>query len=112
MRFSKIQSALTFPSLAQAKTGTGKTVAFLVPSIERLVRSSPQPAPGSISVLILSPTRELAIQIEEEARKLCSGTPYIVQHVVGGTNMGAETYASSLDGHRADPTQQAIGRPM
>lgn len=68
-------------SLAQAKTGTGKTLAFCIPSIELLLRSKPQPAPGQISILILSPTRELAIQIEEAARGLLSGTNYAVQHV-------------------------------
>ncbi|GAA5905032.1 hypothetical protein JCM6882_002423 [Rhodosporidiobolus microsporus] len=77
--------------LAQAKTGTGKTLGFLVPSIERLLRSPQQPPKGQISVLVLSPTRELAIQIEDSARTLLSGTPYKVQHVVGGTNMGGET---------------------
>ena len=41
-------------SLAQAKTGTGKTLAFLIPCIERLLRSNPQPSPGQISVLIMS----------------------------------------------------------
>lgn len=41
-------------SLAQAKTGTGKTLAFLIPSIELLLRSNPQPANGQISILILS----------------------------------------------------------
>lgn len=43
--------------LAQAKTGTGKTVAFLVPSIERLARSNPPPQFGQVSILVLSPTR-------------------------------------------------------
>lgn len=68
-------------SLAQARTGTGKTLAFLIPSIESLLRAKPQPAAGHISILILSPTRELAIQIEEAARGLLSGTNYAVQHV-------------------------------
>ncbi|GAA6043821.1 hypothetical protein JCM8097_002067 [Rhodosporidiobolus ruineniae] len=86
--------------LAQAKTGTGKTLGFLVPSIERLLRSPQQPARGQISVLVLSPTRELAMQIEESAKTLMSGTPYKVQHVVGGTNMNAET--KRLEQQRCD----------
>ncbi|GAA5834636.1 hypothetical protein JCM11251_003619 [Rhodosporidiobolus azoricus] len=87
--------------LAQAKTGTGKTLGFLVPSIERLLRSPQQPAArGQISVLVLSPTRELAIQIEDSARTLLTGTPYKVQHVVGGTNMSAET--KRLNNERCD----------
>ncbi|GAA6020962.1 hypothetical protein JCM10207_003205 [Rhodosporidiobolus poonsookiae] len=86
--------------LAQAKTGTGKTLGFLVPSIERLLRSPQQPGKGQISVLVLSPTRELAIQIEDSARVLLAGTPYKVQHVVGGTNMNAET--KRLNNERCD----------
>lgn len=71
--------------LAQAKTGTGKTVAFLLPAIQRLLSLSPAPYKGQISVLILSPTRELALQIEAEANILLSGLggQLGVQHVVG-----------------------------
>src|SRR3954447_1174424 len=50
--------------IAQSQTGTGKTAAFLIPILEKLeVISKPQ-------VLILVPTRELALQVSEEARKL------------------------------------------
>lgn len=95
-------------SLAQAKTGTGKTLAFLIPSIELLLRSRPQPAQGQISILVLSPTRELAIQIEEAARSLLSGTNYQVQHVVGGTNMTTET--KRLNNQRCDILVATPGR--
>eukprot|EP00698_Gefionella_okellyi_P007048 TRINITY_DN1717_c0_g1_i2.p2 TRINITY_DN1717_c0_g1~~TRINITY_DN1717_c0_g1_i2.p2 ORF type:complete len:554 (-),score=127.43 TRINITY_DN1717_c0_g1_i2:2896-4557(-) len=74
--------------LARAKTGTGKTVAFLTPSIERLLRDRPQH--GDISVLVVSPTRELAAQIAVEARALLTYHPFKVQCVVGGTNMKTE----------------------
>ncbi|MDL2292034.1 DEAD/DEAH box helicase [Acholeplasma sp. OttesenSCG-928-E16] len=50
--------------LALAPTGTGKTLAFLIPILEKLTFS------GKIEALILCPTRELAIQIENEAYKL------------------------------------------
>ncbi|GAA5925711.1 uncharacterized protein JCM15063_005096 [Sporobolomyces koalae] len=76
--------------LAQARTGTGKTLAFLIPSIERLLRAEQQPQREQISVLILSPTRELAIQIQDSAKVLLAGTPYTCDHVVGGTNMKSE----------------------
>jgi ATP-dependent RNA helicase DeaD len=50
--------------IAQSQTGTGKTAAFLIPILEKLeVRAKPQ-------VLILVPTRELASQVSEDARKL------------------------------------------
>ncbi|KAG6823056.1 hypothetical protein H0H93_004322, partial [Arthromyces matolae] len=54
--------------IVQAKTGTGKTLAFLLPTIERLIKS-PRRHDG-ISVLVLSPTRELAFQIQKEAQTL------------------------------------------
>ncbi|KAJ1020627.1 hypothetical protein NDA16_004020 [Ustilago loliicola] len=78
--------------LAQAKTGTGKTLAFLIPSIQKLCALPKPPPQTSISVLVLSPTRELALQIEKEAQMLLAnlqGT-FAVQHVVGGTNISAE----------------------
>lgn len=86
--------AATLPSiianrdvLAQAKTGTGKTMAFLVPSIQRMM-TSPYPAQQHTSILVLSPTRELAQQIAVEAERLL-GTRgrFGVQCVVGGTNI-------------------------
>lgn len=87
-------------SLAQARTGTGKTLAFLIPSIENLLRAPTQPPKGQISVLVLSPTRELAIQIEDSAKTLLSGTPFKAQHVVGGTNMNSEV--KRLQNERCD----------
>ncbi|KAJ7498616.1 P-loop containing nucleoside triphosphate hydrolase protein [Mycena latifolia] len=73
--------------LVQAKTGTGKTLAFLLPAVERL--SQMELARRKISMLVLSPTRELALQIEEEAKTLISNHPFQVSHAIGGTNMTA-----------------------
>ncbi|KAG8725101.1 hypothetical protein FRC12_024230, partial [Ceratobasidium sp. 428] len=70
--------------LARAKTGTGKTLAFLIPAIETLRRSRQQPALGSASVLVISPTRELAQQIGKEAEMLTKGMPYGVEVITGG----------------------------
>src|SRR5215813_9533047 len=64
--------------MASAETGSGKTAAFLLPIIERLKR---QGAPGA---LILAPTRELALQIETNARSYGSGTRLRTVAVVGG----------------------------
>ncbi|KAN0064450.1 hypothetical protein ACQY0O_002073 [Thecaphora frezii] len=95
---SQVQAA-TLPTalsgrdvLAQAKTGTGKTMAFLIPSIQRLCALPTPPPASSISVLVLSPTRELALQIEKEASTLLAnlGGQIEVQHVVGGTNIQSE----------------------
>ncbi|KAF8213883.1 P-loop containing nucleoside triphosphate hydrolase protein [Mycena galopus ATCC 62051] len=73
--------------LVQAKTGTGKTLAFLLPAVERL--SQMELTNRKISMLVLSPTRELALQIEEEAQTLIAHHPFKVAHAIGGTNMTA-----------------------
>ncbi|PRP78714.1 hypothetical protein PROFUN_13353 [Planoprotostelium fungivorum] len=76
--------------LAQAKTGTGKTLAFLIPSIQNIIRSD-NDNPSHIRVLILSPTRELSLQIATEARQLVSERNDIfVQTAIGGANMTVE----------------------
>lgn len=53
--------------LVQAKTGTGKTMAFLLPTVERLAKMAKPPGPHQISVLVLSPTRELALQVRRSS---------------------------------------------
>jgi ATP-dependent RNA helicase MSS116 len=55
--------------VCKAKTGTGKTLAFLIPAIERL-KQRQRPARGTVSILVMSPTRELAYQIAAEAEEL------------------------------------------
>lgn len=89
------------PSIAQAKTGTGKTLGFLVPTFQRIIQADPflaQPSFGrrgnrttadDIRALIISPTRELAEQIAAEARKVAKNTGLIVQTAVGGTAKNA-----------------------
>ncbi|MBM3760593.1 MAG: DEAD/DEAH box helicase [Acidobacteria bacterium] len=67
--------------VATAQTGTGKTLAFSIPVIERLAAL---PRTKRIKVLILSPTRELAIQIDEAFRQLASGMRIRTAVVVGG----------------------------
>jgi ATP-dependent RNA helicase RhlE len=66
--------------VATAQTGTGKTLAFVLPVLERLLA---KPGRG-VRALILSPTRELAIQIDETFRKIAAGTPIRSAVVVGG----------------------------
>ncbi|KAF2834889.1 ATP-dependent RNA helicase MSS116 [Patellaria atrata CBS 101060] len=57
--------------LVQAKTGTGKTVAFLLPALQTLL-ISPYFPPGQVAILVISPTRELALQIAKECNQLTS----------------------------------------
>lgn len=75
--------------MAQAKTGTGKTVAFLIPAIQPLI-TGPLPPLSKTSVLILSPTRELATQIAVAAEGLLKGSGLEVRSVIGGTNMKSD----------------------
>ncbi|KAF9461645.1 P-loop containing nucleoside triphosphate hydrolase protein [Collybia nuda] len=75
--------------LVQAKTGTGKTIAFLLPAIERLLALPPSSVRG-ISILVLAPTRELALQIEDEAQLLLAHHKHLtVGHAIGGTNINS-----------------------
>ncbi|PBP16929.1 DEAD/DEAH box helicase [Diplocarpon rosae] len=76
--------------LAQAKTGTGKTMAFLLPAIQTLINKNRRPASG-VSLLVISPTRELAMQIAKEATALLQRLPqYKVSFAIGGTNKNSE----------------------
>ena len=79
--------------IAKAKTGTGKTIGFLLPTIERLARQDG--APTGIRALAISPTRELASQIREEGEQLLTfHKPRITSHVIfGGTNIKSDVKA-------------------
>jgi ATP-dependent RNA helicase RhlE len=69
--------------VATAQTGTGKTLAFVLPIIHRLQEL---PSPYGIRAVILSPTRELALQIHETFAKMAAGTAIRAVVVVGGIN--------------------------
>ncbi|CAL8464262.1 g3797 [Coccomyxa elongata] len=74
--------------VVKAKTGTGKTLAFLIPGIERMLK---EPAGrGKVAMLVISPTRELAAQIAEEAKQLVRHHKLGVQVMFGGTNMNKD----------------------
>src|SRR5205823_9061689 len=84
-----IPSALTGADVvATAQTGTGKTLAFLVPIIESLLKASKSNGNRGfrtpIRALVLSPTRELAIQIADTFAKLSVNTGLHAAVVVGG----------------------------
>jgi ATP-dependent RNA helicase MSS116 len=76
--------------LAKAKTGTGKTLAFMIPTIEKILSTSNSNRNRSdISCLVISPTRELAQQIGAETEKLLTFHKQYLRKVVvcvGGTN--------------------------
>jgi ATP-dependent RNA helicase RhlE len=83
--------------VACAETGTGKTLAFAVPIIERLLSATPgygDPAREAYTrALILAPTRELAVQIEDSIVGLTYNTPVTSAAVFGGVEMGPQERA-------------------
>ncbi len=79
--------------LAAAQTGTGKTAGFALPLIEQLAvhaNTSTSPARHPIRALILAPTRELAIQVEESVRAYCKHLPLRSLVVYGGVNIDTQ----------------------
>ena len=79
--------------MAGAQTGTGKTAAFALPTLQLLAplaSTSASPARHPIRVLVLAPTRELAIQVEESFRGYAKHLPIRTAIVYGGTDMNAQ----------------------
>lgn len=75
--------------LAAAKTGSGKTLAFLIPVIELIVKLKFMPRNGT-GVLILSPTRELAMQTFGVLKELMTHHVHTYGLIMGGSNRSAE----------------------
>ena len=69
--------------MASAPTGTGKTAAFLLPIMQHMI-DFPRRRPGPARALILTPTRELALQITEQAEALAAYTHMKVASIIGG----------------------------
>lgn len=83
--------ALTLPLIlegkdvaGQAQTGTGKTAAFLIACFTRLLRSNRVTATALPRAIVIAPTRELTVQIYEDARLLGQFTPLSILAVYGG----------------------------
>jgi len=75
--------------LACASTGSGKTAAFLLPILNRLL-TKPR---GKTRALVLTPTRELAVQIVEQLNALATHTPVTGWPIIGGVGMGPQEHA-------------------
>ncbi len=96
VRATPIQ-AVTLPLLlagqdvaAQAQTGTGKTAAYLVAIFTRFVRAKRHKASPNPRALIVAPTRELAVQIQEDARQLGHFVKMRIVTVFGGIDYGRQ----------------------
>src|SRR6202050_351320 len=98
--------------LATAQTGTGKTLAFLIPIIEMLQREPSQ----KVRVMVLLPTRELAIQVNEEYEKLRGNGLSKAALVIGGVSEKAQIQAvragSSLVAATPGRLQDFISRKL
>ena len=71
--------------MVQSRTGSGKTGTYLLPLMARL-----NPAKPAVQALILVPTRELAVQVEQEAKVLFKGSGFTVAAVYGGVGYGKQ----------------------
>jgi ATP-dependent RNA helicase DDX3X len=82
--------------MACAQTGSGKTAAYLLPICFKMIRDGPPRASKTRSarpvVLLLAPTRELAVQIYEESRKLVCSTGIRVTVVYGGADPKVQSW--------------------
>ena len=79
--------------IGTAQTGTGKTAAFLIPLIQKVMSDCNQ------RVLILAPTRELAFQIHKELRELARGLSVRSAMLIGGANEWRQRQDMKLDPH-------------
>jgi len=82
--------------LAAAQTGTGKTAAFVLPILERLrhhANTGVSPARHPVRTLVLTPTRELAVQVEESVRTYGRSLPLRSAVVHGGVPINPQTKA-------------------
>jgi ATP-dependent RNA helicase RhlE len=79
--------------LGIAQTGTGKTAAFMLPSIDRLAAANRVPRPSSCRMLILAPTRELATQIADSAQAYSRFSRLSVTTAFGGVPIGKQRRA-------------------
>src|SRR5687767_15093068 len=75
--------------LACAMTGSGKTAAFLLPILHKLIE---RPR-GTTRALVLTPTRELAAQILEDLNDMAVHTPITAASIFGGVGMGPQEHA-------------------
>ncbi|MGL4979795.1 MAG: ATP-dependent RNA helicase SrmB, partial [Plesiomonas sp.] len=84
--------------MGSAPTGTGKTAAFLLPAIQHLL-DYPRRKPGTPRVLVLAPTRELAMQVADQARELAAHTNLAIATITGGVAYlnHAEVFSQNQD---------------
>ena len=79
--------------LASAQTGTGKTCAFTLPTLQRIAASGRKAKPKKPLALVITPTRELASQIEDVTKEVCAQTGQSTVVVMGGAKFDRQIKA-------------------
>lgn len=108
-RFTEVQSAVIPAALAgkdlmvSSQTGTGKTHAYLIPVFERLTAQD-----DHVQTVILSPTRELATQIEQFAKQIASQAPWTIRIAL---YTGGKDRERELEGLKKHQPHLVIGTP-
>lgn len=87
--------------IGQAQTGTGKTAAFVIPLLDKIDFSK-----NSVQALVLAPTRELAVQVENEVKKLAQYTDARSTCIYGGAS-----YEKQLNSLKKDKPHIVVGTP-
>jgi ATP-dependent RNA helicase DDX55/SPB4 len=82
----------------EACTGSGKTIAYVIPVVERLLKSAKPWSVSEVGAIIIAPTRELARQISSVADLFVRGTPLKISLLVGGTDVAEDVRRCSTDG--------------
>ncbi len=75
--------------MASAQTGTGKTAAFVLPALDRILRQPKKPGNGP-RVLVLTPTRELAMQVNQNIRQFSRFSKVSTGSIIGGMAYGPQ----------------------
>uniref|UniRef100_A0A7N0URT2 DEAD-box ATP-dependent RNA helicase 41 n=1 Tax=Kalanchoe fedtschenkoi TaxID=63787 RepID=A0A7N0URT2_KALFE len=95
VQMQAIPAALSGKSLlVSAETGSGKTASYIIPVIKKCAdcRGTPNQSLKKPLAMVLTPTRELCIQVEEQAKLLGKGLPFKTALVVGGDAMAKQLY--------------------
>jgi ATP-dependent RNA helicase MSS116 len=91
--------SITSDCIVQAKTGTGKTVGFLLPAIQNILAGNAPPR-GKVGILIICPTRELALQIAKEAVLVTACLPRKMEtHTAFGGTSRASNLKAFMNGN-------------
>jgi superfamily II DNA/RNA helicase len=81
-----------------AKTGSGKTLGFILPGIMHILKQPPRSMGDGPIVVVLLPTRELAQQVEEVSKEYCRAMNLSITCCFGGSSKGPQQIALSRGG--------------